>query len=153
MFVYRLTTADGATELVRASIRLLPGLAAVDDYLTLDVRADRQVGYLDNRLFANDLSYTQYRSIATFEIVTPPQNGSISLTSGYAYVPNLGFRGRDQFTYRISDGHATAEGTAYIDVSFENQRPIAAPMRSTPNRTVTLRTRPLPTTAIRTATR
>lgn len=45
----------------------------------------------------------------TFAIVSPPSNGSITLSGAIAvYTPNTGFVGKDSFTYSASDGTSTS---------------------------------------------
>jgi VCBS repeat-containing protein len=63
----------------------------------------------------------------TFEIVTPPANGSLSGTPpAVTYTPNLNFFGDDSFTFRVSDGELTSNiATVNITVNPVNDPPVA----------------------------
>jgi hypothetical protein len=126
-FVYRIHSPDGTVALARVGLVLHAGLTAVDDYLSMNVR-DESVKRLSDVVAGNDLWFTQDFHPTQIEIVTPPENGSVIFrTDSFGeYNPNLGFRGRDRFTYRLTDGVNEAIGTVYIDVTFENQAPQAA---------------------------
>lgn len=57
----------------------------------------------------------------TFEIVTPPAHGNViiqdSKTKTYAYTPDEGYSGVDQFTFRASDGLADSNtATTYLTI-------------------------------------
>ncbi|MBI2887920.1 MAG: S8 family serine peptidase [Chloroflexi bacterium] len=75
----------------------------------------------------------------TFSIVTGPSNGSLGAISNNActsgspntdtasvtYTPKANFNGSDSFTYRVSDGSATADATVSISVSAVADAPVA----------------------------
>ncbi|RIK74247.1 MAG: hypothetical protein DCC68_23440 [Planctomycetota bacterium] len=126
-FVYRVVSTDGASTLGSASIRLVAGLAAVDDYLAMDTRTE-PIKRLDREIVNNDLWFTQAFWATQLEIVSPPENGQITYHYGEfgEYTPNLGFRGRDRFTYRLTDGVNATTATVFIDVTYENRAPVAA---------------------------
>ncbi len=60
-------------------------------------------------------------------VVTLPANGSLTLSPNgdLIYRPDADFNGSDGFTYRISDGVATATATASITVTPVNDAPMA----------------------------
>lgn len=56
---------------------------------------------------------------------TNPANGTLTITGNtFVYTPNTDFTGTDSFTYTISDGTLTTEGTVNITVN-ENAAPTA----------------------------
>ncbi|NJK70121.1 MAG: tandem-95 repeat protein, partial [Microcoleus sp. SU_5_3] len=63
--------------------------------------------------------------LLTANLVANPNNGTIALNNNgsFSYTPNPGFTGLDSFTYSISDGVATAQTIASINVN--NSLPIA----------------------------
>lgn len=64
----------------------------------------------------------------TWSIVTSPTNGTMTavagLRGGYTYTPNTDVNGYDRFTYRVSDGSASADHTVYINISPDNDAPV-----------------------------
>ena len=67
----------------------------------------------------------------TYEIVTAPANGSVSLNGGnnipVSYTPAANFTGLVTLTYRVHDGHSwSGIGTAQINVSPVNDLPTSA---------------------------
>jgi hypothetical protein len=79
----------------------------------------------------------------TYFIVTPPQNGTLSVTTGttntttpaqLTYTPNANFSGTDSFTYVARDTHnntSTAPATVTITVNEVNDLPVADPQSVT----------------------
>lgn len=61
----------------------------------------------------------------TFSLGTAPQHGSVSVSSNgyFDYMPDVGYAGADSFTYLVSDGTSTTEGTVHIHVM--NFAPVA----------------------------
>ena len=68
-------------------------------------------------VFTNDTDVDGDALTAT--VTSPPSHGSLSLNSngGFAYTPTSGYYGIDTFTYSLSDGTATAEGTVTVQVN------------------------------------
>src|SRR5207249_4345054 len=64
----------------------------------------------------------------TAMVVTGPTHGSLTLNSdgSFTYTPAANYNGPDSFTYRASDGSASATATASITVRPVNDRPISA---------------------------
>ncbi len=70
----------------------------------------------------------------SWTIVSGPSNGSLhdrtnpalpaTFPGNAAYTPNAGYRGCDQFTFRVSDGSATSN-TATVGIAVDNQAPTA----------------------------
>lgn len=54
----------------------------------------------------------------TFSINRSPRRGSVTLGANgtFIYTPQIGFTGTDSFTFRVSDGMATARGTVTVTV-------------------------------------
>jgi hypothetical protein len=53
--------------------------------------------------------------------VTQPQNGQVSFSARtITYTPNSGFVGTDTFTYTISDGLTTSEGSVTVEVTLRD---------------------------------
>lgn len=126
-FAYRVNAPDGTSGLARVTLRLNAGLVAVDDNLAMDVRVE-PFKRLDREIIWNDLWFTQAFWATRLEIVSPPENGQITYHYGEfgEYTPNLGFRGRDRFTYGLTDGVNATTATVFIDVTYENRAPVAA---------------------------
>ena len=79
----------------------------------------------------------------TAVLVTPTQNGSITLNAdgSFVYTPNPHFFGQDTFVYRASDGELeSTDITNYIDVKPVNDRPIATNNQYTIMKNSTLET-------------
>ncbi len=91
--------------------------ATEDTALTIDAAA----GVLANDTDADGDSLT-----AT--LVSGPANGTLTLNpdGSFSYTPNADFNGSDTFTYSVSDGALTSEGTVTINVAAANDTPIAA---------------------------
>lgn len=63
-----------------------------------------------------------------YSIVEAPQHGTVMLIGAEAtYVPEAGFEGVDQYTYRVSYGRATADAVVSVTSTVQhNQPPVAA---------------------------
>jgi hypothetical protein len=61
-------------------------------------------------------------------VVTGPANGTLTLSAdgSFIYTPNADFSGSDGFTYSASDGANTYAAQVTLNVSFENDGPVAA---------------------------
>lgn len=74
----------------------------------------------EDGLLANDLDPDG--DSVSIELLSQPANGTLQLSQdgSFTYTPNPGFLGRDQFTYRISDGELASEpATVAVDVFEE----------------------------------
>ncbi len=69
----------------------------------------------------------------TFEIVSEPSNGSVSLNNDVVtYTPTTGFVGTDTFTYLVNDGELDSEiATVTVEVAFANNPPVASNVTAT----------------------
>ena len=64
----------------------------------------------------------------SFTILSPPTRGVLSGSgANRTYTPNPNANGSDSFTYRVSDGQATADGSVSITISAVNDVPVATP--------------------------
>ncbi len=125
-FTYRAT--DGAVQSAVTTVTLTvtavndAPLAAADSYVaapdtTLTVAAAQGV-------LANDTDVDS--ASLTASLLTQPANGTVALAAdgGFTYTPNAGFSGTNTFTYRVSDGALTSDGTVTITVGA-NTAPVA----------------------------
>jgi subtilisin family serine protease len=82
----------------------------------------------------------------TCSIATQPAHGSASVAancSSGSYQPAANVHGSDSFTYRVSDGSATDDGTVSVTISAVNDPPTATgDSYSTPAGTALVRTAP-----------
>ena len=69
----------------------------------------------------------------SFTVVSGPKNGSLVGTGkDQAYVPTVGFKGADSFTFKVGDGKLeSAVATVDIDVTRFNRVPVALAMTNT----------------------
>ncbi len=83
-------------------------------------------GTTNLNILANDFDPDGSLNLATLEIVVRPSNGSATVLANgqVAYTPNPGFRGVDQFTYRISDNTGNISSEASVSVAI-NRKPLA----------------------------
>jgi Bacterial Ig domain/Domain of unknown function DUF11 len=64
----------------------------------------------------------------TFTILTLPTRGVLSGSgANRTYTPNPNVNGSDSFTYRVSDGQVTANGSVSITIAAVNDPPVAIP--------------------------
>jgi Bacterial Ig domain len=118
-----LQSATVTTTLAVTAVNDAP-IAMVDRYLitqasVLTVSAGQGV-------LANDLDVENQPLSAS--VHTQPAHGTLSLqnSGAFVYTPLATFSGRDEFSYRVSDGTASAIGRVAIDITaLVNQRPIA----------------------------
>ena len=95
-----------------------PPVAGVD---TLDTTEDEPVSAFAAKLAANDSSSRGGTLYVANVSDTSAQGGTVSLESGLVtYIPPAGYSGQDQFTYIVSDGCGTSEGTVNVTVTSTN---------------------------------
>ncbi|MFZ5863148.1 MAG: CARDB domain-containing protein [Nitrospirota bacterium] len=107
---------------------------ALDDHY--DVQEGAALGSLPPGVLANDLDADDPTSSLVAVMVTPPANGTFTLGSdgGFAYGPNPGFSGTDQFIYRAQDPHGAQSNLAVVTITVIPNprftlRASAAPLR------------------------
>ena len=85
---------------------------AVDDYLSTD--PGTALAFTADDLLANDTDINE--DTLTITSISTPGSGTITDLGGgnYLYTPNTGFEGLDSFTYVVSDGTYTDEGTVSV---------------------------------------
>jgi len=122
---YRVSDGIAASDLVVATIDVAPvndpPLARPDVYSTgqdTPLNVDAASGVL-----ANDFDVEGDPIQVMLE--TDPVNGLVSMSAdgGFEYLPSAAFAGRDEFTYRASDGMESAIGRVAIDVLAAGNRP------------------------------
>ena len=98
--------------------------SAVDDVLTVaeDGALNLDIG---GGVLANDTDPDGDALIAS--LVSGPANGTLALNpdGSLQYTPNANFHGTDSFTYSASDGSLSDEATVTINVTPENDPPLA----------------------------
>lgn len=92
---------------------------AVND--SYDVAFDQSLTIAAPGVLANDMDAEG--ATLTASILTGPTNGTVDLQSdgSFSYQPDAGYTGDDSFTYQISDGDATGDGTVNIRVTGSNE--------------------------------
>ena len=97
---------------------------AADDAYTVDEDATLTIDAAGG-LLANDTDVDG--DALTAALVTGPANGTLTLNAdgSFSYTPNADFNGTDTFTYSVSDGALTSEGTVTITVNPVNDAPVA----------------------------
>lgn len=79
-----------------------------------------------NGVLANDRDIDNSVLAATLEMAASHGQLLLAANGSFSYTPASGFFGRDEFSYRVSDGELEAVGRAIIDVTRSaNQRPRA----------------------------
>jgi hypothetical protein len=124
-FSYRVVTPSGTSSVASASLRLVAGVIANDDALTLDIHAEPKLS-LTHKFLGNDAYFSQDPNL-TWQFTSQPQHGTLSVYQDlwWFYTPEPGFIGQDSIEYEYSDGNTTATATIYIDVVNSNQAPVA----------------------------
>ena len=99
-------------------------IAVADTYSTNEDETLRVV--VADGLLANDSDPDG--DALTVSIVNTTTNGTLfpSATGSFNYIPTTDFSGTDSFTYSVSDGQLSAEGTATITVVPINDDPVAS---------------------------
>ncbi len=97
-----------------------PTTYAVDD--TYSVTED--TAFSGASVLGNDVGLAG----ATVTLAGAPAHGTLTLNADgtFSYVPNPNYSGRDTFIYSASDGTNTYPALATLEVSFENDAPVAA---------------------------
>ncbi len=128
VFHYAVTDGELSSNVVMATIDVRPvndaPVAITDRYTVLQglpLEAGTSAGVLANDFDVEDQALSA-------EAASAPAHGALELNAdgSFSYLHSAMFIGRDEFTYRLSDGAAAAVGRAIIDVvPALNQRPIA----------------------------
>lgn len=127
-FTYMVMDTAGLTDTAAVNITVNP----VNDEPTAPSEP-KEVGVGENSTRSIELTGSDLDGDdLTFTIVSLPSNGTLSsitktgtATATVDYTPNTGFVGTDSFTYEVSDGTATAQGTVNITVNDTNDAPVA----------------------------
>ncbi|UCH63379.1 MAG: tandem-95 repeat protein, partial [Fidelibacterota bacterium] len=110
------------------------GSASADVTITVDpvndapIAADQSVSTSEDASVAITLTASDVDEgdVLTFEVISGPANGSLSGSAPeLTYTPNPDFNGEDGFTFRVSDGLASDQGTVSISVGAANDPPVA----------------------------
>jgi predicted glutamine amidotransferase len=123
-FTYTIT--DGAlTGTATVTLTVLPvddAPVAVDDAVTTD--EDQPLPVATDTLVANDTDIDGPALSVT--AVASPENGTVTLVDGVVtFTPDPDFNGTGAFTYTVSDGSLTAQGTVTVTVVPVNDPPVA----------------------------
>jgi VCBS repeat-containing protein len=126
-FVYTASDGTASTGEITVTINVNAvndAPAAVADAYTVDEDATLTVDAAGG-LLANDTDVDG--DALTAAVVTGPANGTLTLNAdgSFSYTPNADFNGSDTFTYSVSDGALTSEGTVTITVTPVNDAPVA----------------------------
>ena len=117
---------DTALVVIAVGVVILPNAppVAVNDYVALLEDESGNVAVWENDLDPEDLLDT-----LSITLISPPSNGSVSLSGGTAiYVPNPNFYGLDSLAYQICDAGSPVEcAIAWVifDVLPVNDAPLA----------------------------
>jgi hypothetical protein len=127
-FTYRVSDGALSSDTVTAAvvIRAVNDAPIVVDDLYVTPRTQTLVVPAASGVLANDSDVEG--SVLTATVVAPPGHGTLTLAANgsFSYVPNGSFVGRDEFSYRASDGVDHSVGRVRIDVTAAgNRRPIA----------------------------
>jgi hypothetical protein len=135
-FVYQVTTADGESNLARASFKV-----GIDDYplvinpTKLEYQGFEDIPIVTDNYIHDSLLLTAYDRDATnlrVELLSAPLHGDLEISwdGHFRYTPDLDYYGRDQFSYRIADGPVQSQPLeALITLQFMNDPPQAYPDR------------------------
>lgn len=124
-------TSDGTDSSSAATVTIIVAevqqgspIAVADTYSTNEDETLRVV--VADGLLANDSDPDG--DALTVSIVNTTTNGTLfpSATGSFNYIPTTDFSGTDSFTYSVSDGQLSAEGTATITVVPINDDPVAS---------------------------
>ncbi|MEO0595624.1 MAG: cadherin-like domain-containing protein, partial [Chloroflexota bacterium] len=94
---------------------------AVDDAVSVDEDSSVNIDAVANDTDVDTGDILQITAVGT------ASNGSVVLENDgtITYTPNPDFNGSDSFTYTVSDGELTAEGTVTVTVGNANDAPVA----------------------------
>ncbi len=98
---------------VLESVNFAPTTGLANDS-SLSVKTSKDISY-----FGTLSAYDPENDPLSYEIITPPKNGSLSLDNShsgdYRYTPNAGFSGKDSFSYTVHDRYGN-----YSDITTVN---------------------------------
>ena len=137
-FTYRAT--DGAVQSTPATVTITitavndAPAAVADAFSTTPGTPLTRTGA--QGVLANDTDIDSTTRTAT--LLSQPANGTVTMQAdgGFTYTPNAGFTGTNTFTYRVSDGTLTSDGTVTITVAANNVAPEAEDDNFTTNEDV-----------------
>ena len=97
---------------------------AIPDFYT--IAEDSGLTVAGRGVLGNDFDLEGSPLTAT--LVAGPKNGTVTFNPNgtFAYTPKANYSGVDTFTYRVSDGAASAVGTVLVTVNAVNDLPVAA---------------------------
>ncbi len=115
-FTYTIEDVAGAQD--SATVTVIVGPQAVDDFRTTGVNVPVNVGVL-----TNDSGYQIAVVVGSVGAVTAPQHGQISVVGNVVtYTPNPGYIGTDTFDYTIVDG-ALQNDSALVTITIAGPAP------------------------------
>jgi VCBS repeat-containing protein len=126
-FTYRVGDGNATSELATVEIDVTPvndiPQAVADNYTT---DKDQTLTVAAPGVLGNDVDVDG--DALTAILVAQPQHGTLQWAAdgSFVYVPEAGYTGQDEFTYRASDGMADTIAVVSIRVGGENVRPVAA---------------------------
>ncbi|MBL9015385.1 MAG: hypothetical protein JNL83_14470 [Myxococcales bacterium] len=105
---------DGDLEPAETPPKLPP--VAHDDHITVPEDDPGNVGHAQRLMNDEDVSFSA-SSNPTFEVVTPPQHGTLG--SGHGYQPVPGYFGPDSLTYSPMSPAETSAATVTIEITSD----------------------------------
>ncbi|MBQ4835874.1 Ig-like domain-containing protein [Pseudoalteromonas luteoviolacea] len=114
-----ITGIDGSGESAFSESILLPATEFTPPIANNDTFSGLQFESISGNVLSNDLDLGFGPLQVSSELVSPPQNGAVSISSNGAfnYVPTNSFFGTDSFVYQVENAQgATAQATVTINI-------------------------------------